>query len=60
MRDGTLDCRAYLAESGVECRLQIVKQAASWLLERDDLDTLDAGVPEVGGSVDSGQDVLEP
>ena len=60
MRDGTLDCGTDLAESPVECRLQIVQLAASWLLERDDLDTLDAGVSEVGGGVDPGQNVLEP
>ena len=60
MRDGTLDRGTDLAESSVECRLQIVQLAASWLLERDDLDTLDAGVSEVGGGVNPGQNVLEP
>jgi hypothetical protein len=60
MCDGTLSCGTDLAESSVECRLQIVQLATSWLLERYDLDTLDAGVSEVGGGVNPGQNVFEP
>jgi hypothetical protein len=57
--DGVPGGGADLAERGVEACPGVIELAAGRRPERDGLDAVHAGVPEVGGGIDAGEQVLE-